>query len=768
MVVPRHADQVHLSDIGGIYRCLGLLFHANPLNLFSEVSLLFTPPTHAENVRFPMMRLFYKVFLVSVVFLLFVGCSRRQEIAEQQLPSYIEIPPHARHLKGFTICLDPGHGGQAHVADYKRGPTGLREAEVNLQVALYLRELLQKVGVTVIMTRIDDSYVSLSMRSQIANEGGADFFISLHHNGIDNPKVNYTSTWYHGDADTSRHSLDLARYIQLGVSDALRLPSSPASGLYSDKLVTAAGFGVLRMTECPAVLCEASFLSNPEEEARLRDDNYLKKEAYGYFLGIARYVEGGFPRGVLVNPQHQSVVQTKTPMLQIRVRDGLHERGAWMLKRQQVFTDSIRVKVDNVSVPHHYDRDADMITVAIEKPLSNGVHFVRTEVVNYYGNHSLPVPQQFKVAPPASQMQLRAWTDTLPADGKSYVSITAIAQDADGMPMADGEPIEAQTSNGLLAETRQLSKYGIAQFYLYAPDTPGTATVKVSYGQTHQSLTIHFQDTDRAIVQGQISNASAGEPLQAVQLQTDSGLTATTDAEGHFFITTPSTLKNVNGTETTLHISKEGYYPSEHRIRIEPNQATVVRAKLYPIADGAFASTLIVLDSRSDAPATKRLIETLKQMLELSGAEVYNIHTPETEVSLEKRIERVNAIKGRGYYLQINHGEWHPGQPALVAAHYRGNQGTETFLKRILEQFNETPFESPIVTVQDRTTPEIQQTNKMAMTLEIKSLNHPDTSTLQEAHAIFLGAWTFLKADTEIDAEKLQRFMAYIEQIERK
>ncbi|MDE0553264.1 MAG: N-acetylmuramoyl-L-alanine amidase, partial [Candidatus Poribacteria bacterium] len=443
------------------------------------------------------MSLFYKVFLISAIFLLFVGCSRR-EITEPQLTSYTEFPPYARHLKGFKICLDPGHGGQSHVPDYKRGPTGLREAEVNLRVAFHLREILQKAGVTVIMTRVDDSYVSLPMRSQIANESGADFFISLHHNGIDNPTVNYTSTWYHGDADDSRHSLDLARYIQLGVSDALQLPTSPASGLYSDKLIAASGFGVLRRTKCPAVLCEASFLSNPEEEARLQDDNYLRKEADGYFRGIARYVEGGFPKGVLVNPQHASVLETKTPRLQIRVKDGLHERGAWMLKRQQVFTDTIRVKIDNVLVPHHYDRETDLITVAIEEPLSNGVHFVQTALVNYYGNHSLPVPQSFKVAPPAAQIQLSAWTQTLPADGKSYVGISATARDADGMPIADDELIAARTSNGVLAETRQLSKRGAAQFYLHAPDVPGTATVEVSYREIHLPLTIRFEDTDNA------------------------------------------------------------------------------------------------------------------------------------------------------------------------------------------------------------------------------------------------------------------------------
>ena len=154
-------------------------------------------------------------------------------------------------------------------------------------------------------------------------------------------------------------------------------------------------------------------------------------------------------------------------------------------------------------------------------------------------------------------------------------------------------------------------------------------------------------------------------------------------------------------------------------------------------------------------------------MLELAGAKVYNIYTPGVEMSLDKRIETVNAIEGSGYYLQVNHEQWGKGQPALIAAHYRGNQGTETFLKRILEQFKDTPFEVPIVTLQDRTTPEIQQTNKMAMVLDIRTLGHPNAAIVQEARAIFFGAWGFLKAGTEIDPEKQQRFIAYLEDWQR-
>ena len=707
-------------------------------------------------------RRFYKIAVITAVLLLFIGCSRRQKITGQQTPVHTEIPSYTRHLKGFKICLDPGHGGQGHISDYKRGPTGVREADVNLQVALHLRALLQAVGATVIMTRVDDSYVSLPTRSQIANESGADFFISLHHNGIDNPETNYTSTWYHGDADDSRQSLDLARYVQQGVSDALRLPNSPATSLFSDKLVAAAGFGVLRLTKCPAVLCEASFLSNPAEEARLKKDDYLRKEAYGYFLGLARYVAAGFPKGILVAPQPETVIQTRTPQLHIQIMDGLHQRGAWMLKRQQVFTDTIRVKVDGITVPFHYARDTDMITVAIEEPLANGVHFVETELVNYYGNHSLPSRQWFKVAPAAVELRLNAWTDTLPADGKSYVGISVNAFDADGTPIADGEPIYMQTSNGTLAETLQLSKRGSSNFYLYAPNTPGTATVEAAYGEKRASLTIAFTDIDTAIVQGQISDATSAKPLQDVQLQVGPGLTATTDTNGHFFITADSTSKVP--IKTTLRISKLGYYPHERTIDITANQATVAHTKLRPIAGGVFASTLIILDSRSGTPATQKLIETLQALLELTGAKVYNIHTQGQQPTIKERIETINAIAGRGYYLQINHAPYAEDEPPVVAAHYRGNQGTETFLKRILERFNRTLYETPIITVQDRTTPEIQQTNKMAMTLEIRSLDRQNASAVAEAHAIFFGAWSFLKTDGKIDAEEQKRFMAYLKE----
>lgn len=700
------------------------------------------------------------IVFISLPFVLSLSANQQSDQTINQDSGAFEMPPYARFLKGFKICLDPGHGGQGHIPDYKRGPTGLREAVINLKVAFYLRELLEKAEATVILTREDDSYISLAKRSEISNENGADFFISIHHNGLDdNPEVNYTSTWYHGDADESRPSLDLARYIQQGVSDSLRLPKSPSTGLYSDKLVVASGFGVLRLTECPAVVCEASFYTNPEEETRLRNDDYLKNEAYGYFLGIARYVEAGFPRGVLMSPLHESVIETKTPTIKLQVQDGIHERGAWMLKRQQVYSNTIQVKINDVLYPFNYDRETDIITVKVKEPLSNGVQNIQTELVNYYGNHSLPKPQQFKVAPPAADIQMVAWTDTLSYDGKSYVSIEVTAHDIDRLPIADGELIRAKTTNGRLAKTEKLTHDGMVMFYLYAPGNPGNAIVEAFYGKTNKSIKINFSDISYGIVQGQVTDGSSSKPIPDVAITVEPNLTSLTDREGHYFIKTGTSLQNPHNT--ILNLSKNGYYPITESIQIEKNKSSVHKYELHAIAEGAFTDTVIVLDTQTDTKKTHQLITELKEMLELAGTKIYAVHKPGLEISTKERIEKVNSIKDEGFYLQINHYPMTEGINMVIAKHNRGNQDTETFQKRILEQFNENLFETPIVTVQDRETPIIQQTNKMAMTLDIQSLEHSNSTVRQEASAIFSGIWLYLMEETKLDAEKLERFRLY-------
>ena len=708
---------------------------------------------------------------ICIVLIVLTGCGEKRE--KQEKPDEwhklsqadFAIPPYARYLEGIKICLDPGHGGLAHMPNYKRGPTGLREAEVNLRVALYLREFLTEVGAVVFMTRTDDSFVSISDRSKLANKNVVAFFISLHHNFFSNPETNYTSTWYHQDADDSRASLDLARYVQQGVADTLYLPQFPPTGLYSDRLIIPSGFGVLRQTKRPAILVEASFYSNPEEEGRLKKESYNKREAYGYFMGIARYVAAGFPKGVLLTPSPESSVEAKKPRIKIRVADGLHERGAWMLKRQQVFSNSIRVKLDGTVVPHQYLRAEDLIVITPPKPLSNGVHLVETDLVNYYGNHSLPNKQWFKVVPPAAKLKLRAWTKTLPPDGASYVGITATALDKNGLPIADDEPIHAQTSRGQLARTERLSKNGEARFYLYTDATQpqsGRAQVKVAYKDKSETITIRFDKIRGGIVQGSVHDVSGSIIADAtVQFVRKQNRTTTTNSDGHFF------FDNVAPGDATLNVSKAGYYNLRLETNATVNSAQVLHPQLYPIADGTLIGKVFVLDARyggseRGTPVTNSVatidlnlavVKALKEMLELAGANVYLVREKDEKISVSKRVKTINAVKHDGYYLRIDHGARVKGEPSAIGTSYPGNQVAEDYLKAILEGFNTTLFQTPIETFGDEESPEIRSTNKIALALEIRSINHPHlrgpvdspARIAQEAHAIFLGTWKFLK-----------------------
>ena len=718
--------------------------------------------------------------LICIALIVLIGCGERrenQEVIEKheqsdewhKLPqANFAIPPYARYLEGIKVCLDPGHGGQAYLPNYKRGPTGLREAAVNLRVALYLREFLREAGAIVLMTRTDDSFVSIPDRSELANKNAVNFFISLHHNSFSDPETNYTSTWYHQDADDSRASLDLARYVQQSVADALRLPQFPPTGLYSDRLVIPSGFGVLRQTKGPAILVEASFYSNPEEEQRLKKELYNKREAYGYFIGIARYVAAGFPKGVLVTPSPESSVETKKPRIEIRVADGLHERGAWMLKRQQIFSDSIRVKLDGVIVPHQYLRAEDLIVITPPKPLSNGVHFVETNLVNYYGNHNLPSEQWFKVTPPAAKLKLRAWTKTLPPDGASYVGITVIALDKNGLPIADDEPIHAQTSIGRLAETESLSQNGEARFYLHTDATQpqrGRAQVKIAYKDKSETITIRFEKIRGGIVQGSVHDVVGTTITDAtVQLVRKKESTTTTNPDGHFF------FDKVSPGDATLNVSKAGYYNLRLETNATSNSAQVLHPQLHPIADGTLIGKVFVLDARyggserGTPPTDLNLaaVKALKEMMELAGGSVYLVREKDEKLPVSKRVKVINAVKRDGYYLRIDHGPWVEGEPSVIATGYPGNQVAENYLEAILEGFNMTFFKTPVETFGDEESPEIRSTNKIALALEIRSINHPhlyelvDSPALiaQEAYAIFLGTWKFLKK-TQLSNEEL-------------
>lgn len=202
------------------------------------------------------------------------------------------------------VVIDAGHGGSDPGA---RGPSGLRESDVTLAVSRRVAERLAvEHGIDVVMTRDSDVYVTLEDRAQRANEARADLFVSIHCNAAERVGARGVSV-YALDAQHERVENRFARRVsiereldplddaevshilanlQLATQGARswRLAGSVQRSLLEtlrasyqdvdDMGVHVARFNVLVGTEMPAILIELSFISNPMEESRLRDEGY--------------------------------------------------------------------------------------------------------------------------------------------------------------------------------------------------------------------------------------------------------------------------------------------------------------------------------------------------------------------------------------------------------------------------------------------------------------------------------------------------------------
>ncbi|HAK73303.1 MAG TPA: N-acetylmuramoyl-L-alanine amidase [Sporomusaceae bacterium] len=197
-------------------------------------------------------------------------------------PVVSEDETESNRLSGKVICIDPGHGGNDSGAI---GPTGTAEKDNNLAIALLLCDKLEKNGATVILTRGTDIEVKVSdasteaefgARVDIANDHGADIFISIHNDAFTNPQAVGTTTFHYGGADGIR----LANAIQKSLIEGLGT---------KDRGARFASFYVIRYTNMPAVLVEAAFISNPEEEVLLASVDGRYNIADSIFRGIVKY-----------------------------------------------------------------------------------------------------------------------------------------------------------------------------------------------------------------------------------------------------------------------------------------------------------------------------------------------------------------------------------------------------------------------------------------------------------------------------------------------
>jgi hypothetical protein len=151
----------------------------------------------------------------------------------------------------------------------------------------------------------------------------------------------------------------------------------------SDKSMFAkSGFSVLRQAKVPAVLCEASFHSNPDEEDRLRNPEYNRREAHAMFVGLARYAYGGIPRAQVLDPPDGLLPESGAKQIVIELDDGIRGRKSWGWDRPLVVGDSIVVKQDGKRLPFTFDEQTNLVTVPLPKKLKLGKMQLQVQFVN--------------------------------------------------------------------------------------------------------------------------------------------------------------------------------------------------------------------------------------------------------------------------------------------------------------------------------------------------------------------------------------------------
>lgn len=234
-------------------------------------------------------------------------------LAEAGTP--LPIDPAVFPLGIRHVVVDPGHGGTSPGTSDARG---LVEKEVTLDIGLKLRDLLQRGGYRVTISRETDASVSLEERAILANRAGGDIFVSIHLNWLDNRTKRGVETYYLGPTDDPRlarlaaienqdSGYSMADYkgllerIYLGLrrDESQRLAASVQQALLGqlrktspdlvDRGVKTAPFLVLVGTDMPAILAEVSCVSNEREAKMLRDDAYRQKIAEALYQGIRRF-----------------------------------------------------------------------------------------------------------------------------------------------------------------------------------------------------------------------------------------------------------------------------------------------------------------------------------------------------------------------------------------------------------------------------------------------------------------------------------------------
>lgn len=491
-------------------------------------------------------------------------------------------------MRGKIIVIDPGHGG---VEEGAIGPTGLKEKEVNLKVAIKLAHLLEKEGAQVYLTRERDVTLSREDRVNFSLEKKADIFLSIHHNATPQLKnLNRTEIYIPFVFDGP--SFDLAYLLVKEFKENFQLPVLPP---------LPAMYRVLQNNVSVSILGEASYITDPEEEKKLKREHRIEEEAQTYFKAIKKYLERGIPRIV------EFFIKGKTVFARLSDEDG-----------KGISPHLINLTINGEPLEFEYHPETGTLQSHLPETLKGGTYIIELQARNRGGNSTPKKRILYRQRNMINSFSIVIY----PQSGVNPLYLTVGLYDSLGFPVPPGENVRLEAEGGKVL------------FQEEKTDREGKIRAFIRYGEEGGNLSIISREFEGMVrieilprrgisyISGRVLDSPKRLPMEGVEIMYGAKRTRSLKGGYFFFESHPEYLI----------FRKDGYY--ERKVFLDKKK-NFYEIELNPLFDGVLIGKKVLIDPKGniDKPGifmngmpssllNLKLAQTLSKLIKKGGASV--------------------------------------------------------------------------------------------------------------------------------------------------